>query len=368
MRTTPLLLLSACAVLALAPSARADKILRTDGKVLDNVTVVEELLSHVIYKRGNNEQTVDSADVLSVEFERKPRLVDEADQAALDGDVFVALDQFDVFVDAQINKATERRKWSVPYSAFRSVEICMAVQDLGGAVSRANRLIKNFPDSRYLPFAYLAKASAQVRMGKNGAAQQTLQEFQGVVTARSLSKRWELEVQLGLILTDDTLGGEARRDALNEVVEAAGGQYPTVANRGLVAIGESFIDESQNETNPQKAAQLAAEAQGLFEQIIKGHKADAEVLAGAYCGVGDALLQIGILEKDNGKVKEAVARNFLKVIVLYKDQAHYVSKAMFQAMRCFQLLEDGERFSEMKWNLVNRFPDSSWAQLAEEKY
>ena len=110
MRTATSLVLAALGTCLLSVPAAADKIVKTDGKTIDGITIVEETLAQVIYKRGNSQQSVASADVLSVQFAKKPRLVDAADQALVDGDPVGALFEFNQYVDGQINKPNERKK------------------------------------------------------------------------------------------------------------------------------------------------------------------------------------------------------------------------------------------------------------------
>ncbi|MCZ6598702.1 MAG: hypothetical protein O7B99_13770 [Planctomycetota bacterium] len=352
-------------VLLAAPGA-ADKIYRTDGKVIEGVNIVEETLTHVIYKKGNAQSNLASADVIRVEFERKPRLVDEADQALVEEDPIGALEVFDDYVDGQIRNPKEKKKWAPAYAAFRALEVCKLLDDLPGLVSRADRLIQNFPDSRYLPETYLAKANALARQGKTRNAQGVLRTFLKLVDEKTLSKRWALECQLGLILTDEATKGAAKRDKLVEIVSEAGGQFPTVRSRAEVAQGETFVKEAEQVVTKdgQKAVEFYKQALGIFTGITNAQKADAATLAGAYTGRGDALINQGIIGKDTALIQEALMA-YLRVVVNYEEHSQYVAKSMFQAMRCFELLEDRERKAKMRFELKARYPNSNWAQIAD---
>src|SRR5687768_6470776 len=125
----PLLLPLTSVLLAALPLA--DEIVRTDGKVLKDVSIVEEGLTTVSYKKGNNAQDLPAEEVLSITYDRKPRLVDEGDLAAKEDDPIGARDTFDTYVDGQIAKPTERDKWAVPYAAWRSVQVSQLLDDVG---------------------------------------------------------------------------------------------------------------------------------------------------------------------------------------------------------------------------------------------
>ncbi len=362
MRTASSLVAAALGTVVLSIPAAADKIVKTDGKTIDEITIVEETLAQVIYKRGNSQQSVPSGDVLSVHFDKKPRLVDEADQALVDGDPVGALFDFNQYVDGQIKKPTERKKWAPGYSAYRAIQIAQLLDDLGAVIKNSDRMITNFTDSRYLPMAYLAKASAQFRSGKPGAAQGIYKNLEALVESKSLSKRWALEAQLGLILTDSTTKGSDKRDKLAQLASDAA-QFPTVKNRARLAEGETYVAEAEGASEG-KAMPLLAEAEKIFRGILTGHKADDETLAGAYAGLGDALIQQGIRKKDNDLIRKGLM-SYLRVIVNYKDHSQYVSKSMFWSMRAFKFLEDNERYREMKFKLKQRYPDSNWASMAE---
>lgn len=354
MRASTLLL-----VCLLATASRADEIVRTDGKVLKDVTITEETLTQVLFKKGSSQQSVSSDEVLSIAYSKKPRLVDEGDQAEAEDDPLGALDILDQYVDGQINKPTERKKWAPPYAAWRTVELAQFLDDIAGVVKRADRLVKNYPDSRFVPAAYLARASAEARQGKPGAAQGTLNNLLALVKAKTLSKRWELEAELGLILTDVSTAGDSKRDELQEIIGKAGSQFPTVGSRARVAVGETYLVDI-DAASEQKRAELAAAADKIFSSIVKDQKADSQTLAGAFAGLGTAQFH-------QGKSQEALM-NFLRVIVLYESHSQYVSQSMFYAMLCFRqddTPQSRDRYKEMKWKLQQRYPESNWAKQAK---
>ena len=360
---------TAVSLLVLSAIPLADTITKTDGKVLKDVNIVEEGLTQTTYKKGSNQQMIGSEEVLSITYARKPRLVDEGDQAMVDDDPFGALQAFDLYADGQITKRDQRDKWAGPYAAWRSIQICQLLDDVNGVVERCNRLIEHFPDSRFVPPAFLARAEAQTR-GKGGdaAAQKSLQELVGLVTAKGLSKRWELDANLGLVLTDASLSADAKRARLEQVANQAGTQFPTVANRAQVAIGETYVGQIDSAQEDKKLA-LAQDARKVFQRIVADQKAEPATLAAAYTGLGTAQFQESVLAKSPELAREAFL-NFMRVIVLYKEQSRYVAQSMFYAMLCLRGFEDEEsvaRSREMRFKLMQRYPESNWAKQAQAR-
>jgi hypothetical protein len=352
---------------ALGVPASADVIHTTDGKEIDDVRIVDESLKTVVYKKGNTEQTVASEEVLSIEYERMPRLLEEAQQSLLEGDVPSALERFDLYVEGQISNPNERRyAWAPAWAAWRALGLRSELADVNGVIEAASRLIRGFPESRYVPAAYLARASAQIQKGDVPAARQTIGELAELVGAKALSKRWELETRLVQIRVDEA-SPEKKRDQLAAVASAAGGQFPTVRNRALVAEGETYLEQaSAIETqDASKARELREQARGVFQGIVDDPKAEDETLAGAYTGLGDCLFYMGIGQKDQEMLRQALM-HYLRVPVLYKQESQYVPRALFYAMRCFGLLEDPARARDMKRELKRSYPRSPWASEADK--
>jgi outer membrane protein assembly factor BamD (BamD/ComL family) len=354
-------------LLALSAAALADTITKTDGRTIKQVNVVEEGLNETSYRKGNATETVPSEEVLTVTYDRKPRLVDEADQALFDGDAFAALQLFDQYADGQINKRDTRDKWAGPYAAWRSIQVCQLLDDVAGVVQRTERLIHGFPDSRFVPAAYLARADAQVRnKGGDAAARKTLEDLAALVDSKGLSQRYALDAKLGLVLTDADLSAGDKRDQLEGITSEAGSEFPTVGNRAQVAIGETYVGQIETASEDKKL-ELARQARKVFQRIVADQKAEPETLAAAYTGLGTAQFHESALAKDSELAHEALM-NFMRVIVNHKEQSRYVAQSMFYAMLCFRAAQDEtslERSQEMRYKLIQRYPGSNWAKEAQ---
>ncbi|MEW6074021.1 MAG: hypothetical protein AB1726_15675 [Planctomycetota bacterium] len=364
-------------LLASAPAARGDKIHLTDGRVVADIRIVAETIAEVAYKKGNDPQTVPSEKILRVEYERFPRPIEEAETSLAEGDFPGAIQSYDEYVDGQIQNPTERQAWAPPYAAWRCVELRMEVANLDGAIERATLLIQHFPQSRYLPSAYLAKASAELQMNQPAKATATLADFFQLIQTSSLSKRWDLECRLAQIQADQASAGEDKREKLGDIIGEAGQDYPTVKSRARVVQGETYLIEAEAaRSDAAKAAGLRSRARTVFEEIAANPGADDETLAGAYTGLGDCLFYEGWQGDEPAKLRQALL-HYLRVVVNHEGQSRYVPKALFYAMRCFDLLQGSTpdedqkktyrtRRFEMKRELLRLYPDSVFAREAKK--
>ena len=343
----------------------ADTIVRTDGKKIENVQVVSETMTEVVYKKGRNVQTLRAERILLIHFEKMPRLLDEAEGFVGEDDLGAALDALDEYVEGQIERPNERLKWAPAYAAWRTIELRQSLADLAGARQAALRLIDNFGDSRYVPGAYLAKASAEIDSGRAANALKTLEKFAALVEKNQLSKRYDLECRMVRIQAEEKRSGAARRTDLGIIAREAGSEFPTVKSRAELLEGEVFLSEASRTVNPGKAAKLRGKAQLVFERIVKTGNATEATLAGAYTGLGECLYYAGAEQEDEELLKQA-SMYFLRVVTLFKGESRYVSKSLYFAMRCFHLTQDKRRKVDMLRELKSLFPNSGWIREAEK--
>ena len=362
MRNLSLLSLLPISLLLASPSL-ADRIFKTDGSTLDEVTIVSEGLDEVEYKpaKGRNKKTIGSHEVLSIVFEKMPPQLDSA-SAAIDNELYLdAVNDLQEFLDRFASKPPRTYPWAVPYAMYRLVEVHQITGDYASVVESADRLLEAHPDSRYAILSHLTKIEALNFMGEDAALKSAVDAFTGFVAAKSLPARWRLEAELRGVLFDRTLKGSKRRDKLNDVVAAAGKESPIVKNRAMVAIGESFLNERK-----------LGDAERTFSKVLADPKADAYTLAGAHTGLGDCLYQKAEKKKSEGEdakedFKKAVLE-YMRVVVVYGNELQYVPKAMFYAGRSFQEMEDAEserRAQQIYSKLVRTYPNSKSAKEAK---
>jgi tetratricopeptide (TPR) repeat protein len=352
--------LAAPLLLALAAGPLgADTIYRTDGPPIEKCTVIEENISSVIYTEEgkSREQAVASDAVLDVVFTSKPPRVEEADLEYEGGKLALAAELFGVYLEERLGGSAERKKWqwAPAYAARQILALRTAMGQADEAIAAADVLIRNFPESRYVPDAYLTKSEVLLLTGRRPEARVALEEFKQLVDERGLSSRYRLEAKLGLLETDDALRGAERRNAFDEISKDAGDEFPTVRNRALVALGQAMLQESDFEGATEAFAGVAADP-----------KADDATLAGAYSGLGDCLYQQGISKGDKDVLGEAV-KNYMRVVVVYRDQTRYSARAMYFAARALDNREqegDREKAARLYRTVQRQFPGSKWAEEA----
>jgi hypothetical protein len=357
-------LLAAIAPGAAAAPLRMDTIRKLDGSALENVQVSSDGLKEVVFKdAAGKSATLPSEQVSSIAYERQPKAIDDAEGLIGEEDLSGAVAVLDAYVDAQIAKPSERQfRWGPAQAAWRACEVRLQAGDLAGLPAAAQRLIASFPDSRHVPRAYLLKAGAEQRSGQAEQAKQTLAELSTLVTDQALAKRWALACRLAQIQVDPGLDHAARRNELERLAGEAKGE-PVVALRARVAAGESLLAGASFDQG--NARELVNQAKQVFQQAISEQDADRETLAAAYTGLGDCLFLTGA-EADDKAILLDAALQYLRVITVYREQGFHVPKALFYAMRCFDLMQDNRRKADMRRELASLFPDSTWAAEAKK--
>lgn len=358
MRSTTRRILLTAVLATASTAARADTIYLVDGSSVPDCTIETEGLLKVEYRVDNKSAAVDSDKVLAVEFSRRPQLLDRAEAALADELIADAIDELEEYVKGVLasDKPPRRYTWAPAHAMYRLAEIHETEGDARAVVAAADRLIKEAPESRYVPFALLKKAQAQSDLDKASDAQVTVDALATLIEERGLSERWKLERELAKVLFDDSLKGSALRSQLGEISKRAGSAFPIARNRADVAIGESFLEEKKLDA-----------AEKLFEQVAADPKADDRTLAAAYTGLGDCLFQKGVKQGSGGEaaatLREALM-NYMRVVVVYKEEPRYAPKAMFYAGRVFQLLNDEEseqRAQQLYRAVIREYGDTSWA-------
>ncbi len=351
--------------LPLFPTVRAmaDTIHLQDGKTIQNVQIVSEDAKAVVYKEGKSDKTLASDAVAAVEYDKRPKQLDEAEALVLGEDPESAVEAFDAYVEAAIAKPVPAQyRWAPPHAAWRALQVRESVVDVEGVQNAAKRLIQHYPDSRYVPMAFLAKASAELQAGQAARAQETLAELAAVATAQSLPKVWGLECRLAQIQVDPALKPAAKRNEY-ERVQSEAGDLPALKARAKLLVGEAFLAEAA--ANQSGARALREEAKEAFQEVLANDKASRSVLAAAYAGLGETLFLQGADANDPKLLQEAVL-NLLRVATLYRDEGRTVARALFYAMRSFDLMPDPRRKSEMKRELLSMYARSSWAEEAKK--
>lgn len=368
-RITSTTLLASLAVAAAATaSASPDRIYKSDGSIVDNVDVISEAIGMVTYKseKGRGEAEIESELVLRVEFTERPEDVAAAEVDAANGALLGAVSGFQTYIGGLGERGDRKHPWAAAYSQFRLIELFEqmnteeSIQSMVGAV---DQLVATYPDSRYVPLAFIKKIEAQLIHGDRAGAKASAAAFGALVEERGLAQRWQSEHKLREVLADESLSGAKLESALERVSSAAA-VFPTVSNRADVAIAESMLGRG-----------AFAEAEEAFGGVTESPNADDRTLAAAWCGLGDCVYRRAEAMAAAGNAEGAVPlfqqaqRAFMRVVVLYPAELAYVPKSAFYAGRCIQELggELAKDQSDRLFKFVTRnFRGSRWADSARQ--
>ncbi len=355
---------------ALSTPARADRITTADGRTIDEVEITNETLGGVLYKQKGKagEQNVPADQVLDVQFTNKvPGLIGSALEAIADGNLADAAQSFEDFADSVLSGSNKKDKqaWAPGYALAMAIETNQSMGSKEATekiLALADILISKTPESRYVPFAYMSKAAAQRDLGKAKEAAETAAALKALVQSKALSDSYVMQAEL----LEAEIGGQGaakRRDRYVEIGGRAGATFPVVRNRARVLEAETYLEgETKDYTKARK----------IYEAVTKDPKADAPTLAGAYAGMGDCLFQEAVEKlRSNGDasaiLKDAVL-NYLRVVIVYKDQTRYVPRACYQAGKVFEFMGEENRPNAMTMyrKVVQEYPGSEWATKAKE--
>ena len=254
--------LGLCAAVA-APGALADTIYLTSGESIEGVRVSSEGLSLTIYKKGSSEREVATQEVLRVEFERKPELLEDADARLSEDnpDIRGAIADYSLYVDGMLGGNEERRyPWAPAFAAHRALELQLTLGDAPATIAAADKLITNFGESRYAPGAMLTKAEVQAASDP-AAALATLEGLSAFAGAQGLSERWSLEAELRTALIDPAKSLEQRLEGL-EALGRKAAAVPSVAVRVTLAQAETQLELADKV--PDKSAEYLGGARALY--------------------------------------------------------------------------------------------------------
>ena len=364
-------ILCVSALVGLVAPAPADVIRLRSGEEIEARVVVEEGLELTIYRdRSNKNQELPTADIASIEYERKPELLEEAEVSLADGNVAQAIYELDLFLEAFLGPnpdIAKRQPWAPAWAANTVVELHQASGNHAKVVTSADRVIQSFATSRFAPAAWLAKARAQSRFGSEEAALATLDAFETFAAENGLADRWLREAELGRVLYDGGLEPEAKLERLVALEEQTAGA-PEVQQAVQLALGEAYLVLADVE-QAQRPAHLS-EAKGWFENVLASEDVGDALLAGAKTGLGDVAYLTAKADQDEAGLREARLL-YMQVVVLYEEQVEYVPRAMYFAAVASKELHDitndeEERLRQRKLatRLRQRYKTSKWADDA----
>lgn len=361
------------ALFAFAAPAVADTIELAGGETISDVNVTEETLKSVFYRKGGSTRDVDTDRVVSITYDEFPSLVERAEQSLADGDLEDAIESYGLYVEGQIANPTERRHpWAPAYAAYRVVELERGRGAFARVVDAADQLIGAFPQSRFVPASYLAKAEAQRYSGQGDAAKETLETLAKLVQREGLSQRFAFDAELALLEIDQSLSVDERLKRARSLANRAGANFPTVRQRAELLEGQTYVVAAGSAGTADEANEMLDKALAAFDGLIASDGNSDEVRAGAYVGRGDVLFFRASAANDVEGYTNA-GHEYLKVTVLYPGERRYLLRALFYGGRCFYEVGeatgsevDQARAQRIFQRLRNTFPNSPVADESRQ--
>ncbi|MDP6963275.1 MAG: hypothetical protein QGF46_03820, partial [Planctomycetota bacterium] len=200
----------------------SNQLVLTDGSVIEVDKITSETFSEVTYKNGSSTGRKDAADVAEIIHELgNSKLEDYATgvDAMKAGDFEQAVYNFrDVLADDKL-LARSTYAWVNQHARFREMRCLYSLAQFQTVAQKADELIAAVPDTFFYAPALLMKANALRNMGDLAGAKSVYAKLDSDVISKSLSRRWENEAELGVVLLDSSKSASEKQRALQGLAE-----------------------------------------------------------------------------------------------------------------------------------------------------
>jgi len=355
----PVLALAAVLLLAAARAAHAkgqDTVLLDTGRTVPGVTVLREGYDKVEVDRdgdGKADESFPGEGVVNVTY-------DDAPMSFRQGSVFIKQERFkeaaDYFAKA-VEEKDVRAFWLKQHANYLLGECRRRMGEtekdqLAEARRAYERVGKEVPDGRLVPYAIRGLGLCYMEEGKNEAARG---EFAKLVEKGHFGAPWALQGKLLLAQLSSREGKHAEALALcDEVLRAA--EADTAAKKRSDLLGEARLRRAEVLI----AAGQHAKAREMFMQIAaETDERNVKIKARAYNAIGDCFL-------GENRTREALLA-YLRVRVLYFEAKDELPRALYGAARCFTALKEPERARELVTLLQKEYPNSLWTVKAQKE-
>ncbi len=339
-----------------------DEIVLTNGKVLVVDKIKSETYAEVTYKKNGREGSKASDEIAE--------LIHDLGASALD-DYATAVETMDmgnfnaaarrlsgVLEDARVVDS-KRYGWVKQHAMYKKAQCISGLADYKGTVAAIDELLLAVPDSYYYAPALMLKAEALKASGDSAGAKKAFEQLAADVSSKGLPARWSRESELGLMILDSTMNGETKQRELTKLAEKNAREYPTVAARARVEVGNAMI-----------ASKNYAAANDFFLAIVDDGGADAGTEAAAYAGLGDCAYQRGLANEDlmaaNLDYQEA-ALHHLFVATMHKHAVRLVPRSLYVAAAALNRMGRKKDAKTLASQLNKTYPRSSWTTKVKKE-
>ncbi|MDP7063111.1 MAG: hypothetical protein QF489_09310 [Planctomycetota bacterium] len=349
-----MLSLLATTILALMPQNQ-DSIVLVDGTVLEVDKILTETFKEVTYKRGRSEGRKPAEEVLEVRHKVGASVLEDYVYAleVMDSKKYAdAIPSFRLVLENEKLMNRKGYEWVRQHALFLQIRCMNSLADFAGVSATVDQLLAEVPDTFFYAPALLMKAQTKMDSGDKRGAEEVFKRLQDDVVSKGLPQRWAREAELGLLLLNDKLKGAEQQRALQGLAEKNLTQFPIVAARARVEVGNALVDEGKYE-----------EARTFFKEIIKEGTGGDTVLAAAISGKGDCSYRQALSMDSPAEQKpylEEAILDFLTVASIYREEVRLVPRAMFFAGDSLKRVGDSGGARQVANRLRRLFPDSSW--------
>ncbi|MFC1708149.1 tol-pal system YbgF family protein, partial [Planctomycetota bacterium] len=325
--------------LASATTVCGDKIRMVDGRVTENVEVLEETYETVTYKIGGVKQEESAADVLEVIHEDPPIAYRSAQSAEDKGEYIRAAGEYE-------NAAKGRGGlWIGQYGYFRAGECYRKAGDPKSAAEAYKNLLKAHPKTIHYGPAKLGLGRTLAALGSYDEARSAFSELEKEAKAKDLGEQYVFAARLELARTFEI---QERKPEAAKIYR----KLALEAKRKHPEVGFAARLGELRTTGGRRAAEELA-------KLIDNTSTPSSVRAGAY-------VLIGRLQQEAGNHKQALL-SFLRVCFdpplagFPEERAEGLYRAA-EALEKVKTQDWRERAEALRSELRSRYPNTKWAQ------
>jgi tetratricopeptide (TPR) repeat protein len=310
-------LLVALATTVASARAQTDTVETVDGKSLSGKVLLEAYDHLELQSKQGQKQKLDWSEVATVQYGGSPEYTDAVGKLATAPvpDSLAALEKLKG--DAKLRPVVKQQV------LFLIASLHVRAGDFDGAATAWQELAKAFPSGRYLDQAARGVAAAYVSKGAPGEASAALDVVVAAAKPANPGPRFDTTVTLVKAWLLETQGNAAGAKSAYEAAEKAGGLAPDQAATTSLGIARC----------QQKAGQVD-DAAARFRKLVNAADTPHAVMAAAWNGIGDLLLEQGRKKRDVEVLTQALYA-FLRPVVLYvplegeseDDQQHAIAGA-----------------------------------------
>jgi len=266
------------------------------------------------------------------------------------------------------DKLMQRRWWLDPNCKYK-IALCHLGQDeYDDAVKAFQKVLGEHKDSRWTPDAILGLGEVYFEQKKYNNAIQQFDALAKLAAAKNFEE-WQLRATLwkAKALRANKNPDDALRLIQQIVDTGQGGKYGDIVIAARTEQAVILMAKGQNNKAVDLLQKLIQEiAPSVAQEIGDGSETrNQRIEATCFNTLGRCYLQMASKAGD-AKKKESLhyeaLLSFLWNVVLYQRLPAVHAEALFYAAQCFEKLNQRTRATELRNELVQRYPDSTFAR------